>query len=53
VFKGREPKKANSAMDWEKEKRLKKSMVDIIQHIQKKQTQTKGPSTSLEGWNTT
>jgi hypothetical protein len=28
-------------------------MVEIIQHIQKTQTQTKGPSTSMEGWNTT
>jgi hypothetical protein len=29
-------------------------MVDKIQQIKKKkQTQTKGPSTSMEGWNTT
>jgi hypothetical protein len=28
-------------------------MVEIIQQIQKTQTQTKGPSTSMEGWNTT
>ncbi len=28
-------------------------MVETIQHIQKTQTQTEGPSTSMEGWNTT
>ncbi len=28
-------------------------MVEIIQQIQKTQTQTEGPSTSMEGWNTT
>jgi hypothetical protein len=28
-------------------------MVETIQQIQKTQTQTKGPSTSMEGWNTT
>jgi hypothetical protein len=28
-------------------------MVEIIQQIQKTQTQPKGPSTSIEGWNTT
>ncbi len=28
-------------------------MVEIIQQIQKTQTQTKGPSTSMEGWNIT
>jgi hypothetical protein len=28
-------------------------MVETIQQIQKTQTQTKRPSTSMEGWNTT
>jgi hypothetical protein len=28
-------------------------MVETIQQIQKTQTQIKGPSTSMEGWNTT
>ncbi len=28
-------------------------MVEIIQHLQRTQTQTEGPSTSMEGWNTT
>ncbi len=28
-------------------------MVETIQHIQKTQTQTKRPSTCMEGWNTT
>ncbi len=28
-------------------------MVEIIQHIQKTYTQIEGPSTSMEGWNTT
>ncbi len=28
-------------------------MVETIQHIQKTQTQTKKPSTYMEGWNTT
>jgi hypothetical protein len=33
VFKDREPRKAKSVVDWEKEEWLKKSMVEIIQHI--------------------
>ncbi len=35
VFKDRKPRKAKSVVDWEKEERLKKSMVETIQHIQK------------------
>jgi hypothetical protein len=35
VFKDREPRKIKSVPDWEKEKRLKQSMVEIIQQIQK------------------
>jgi hypothetical protein len=35
VFKDRKPRKTKSVVDWEKEKRLKKSMVETIQHIQK------------------
>jgi len=35
VFKDREPRKAKSATNWEKEKMLKKLMVETIQHIQK------------------
>jgi hypothetical protein len=31
VFKDKEPRKAKSVVDWEKEKWLKKSMVEIIQ----------------------
>jgi hypothetical protein len=31
VFKDREPRKAKSVVNWEKEERLKKSMVEIIQ----------------------
>ncbi len=53
VFKDREPRKAKSAINQEKEEQLKKSMVETIQQIQKTQTQTKGPSTSMDGWNTT
>jgi hypothetical protein len=53
VFKDREPKKAKSVTDWEKKKRLKQAMVETIQQIQKTQTQIEGPSTSMEGWNTT
>jgi hypothetical protein len=53
VFKDRKPRKAKSLVDWEKEEWLKKSMVEIIQQIKKTQTQPKGPSTSMEGWNTT
>ncbi len=33
VFKDREPRKAKTIVDWEKEERLKKSMVEITQHI--------------------
>jgi hypothetical protein len=33
VFKDKEPRKIKNATDWEKEKRLKKSMVEIIQQI--------------------
>ncbi len=36
VFEDREPKKAKNVTDWEKEEQLKKSMVDTIEHIQKK-----------------
>ncbi len=32
VFKDKEPKKTKNAADWEKEKWLKKSMVETIQH---------------------
>jgi hypothetical protein len=39
VFKYKESRKANSAIDWEKGW-LKKSMVEIIQKIQKTQIQT-------------
>jgi phage terminase small subunit len=53
VFKDRKLRKIKSAIDWEKEEQLKKSMVETIQQIQKTQTQPKGPSTSMEGWNTT
>ncbi len=54
VFKDKQPRKPKSDVDWEKEQWFKKSMVDKIQQIKKKkQTQTKGPSTSMEGWNTT
>jgi hypothetical protein len=31
VFKDNEPREVENATDWEKEKRLKKSMVEIIQ----------------------
>jgi hypothetical protein len=33
VFKDRELRKANSAIDWDKEEWLKKSMVETIQQI--------------------
>jgi phosphopantothenate synthetase len=33
VFKDRKPRKAKSVVDWEEKKRLKQSMVEIIQHI--------------------
>jgi hypothetical protein len=35
MFKDRKPRKAHSVADWEKEERLKKSMVGTIQQIQK------------------
>ncbi len=53
VFKDREPRKANSVVKWEKKEQLKKLMVEIIQYIQKTQTQIERPSTSMEGWNIT
>jgi hypothetical protein len=34
MFKDRNIKKTNNVINWEKEKRLKKSMVETIQHIQ-------------------
>jgi len=52
MFKDRKLMKAKSVLLGEK-KRLKKSMVETIQQIHKTHTQIKGPSTSLEGWNTT
>jgi hypothetical protein len=53
VFKDREPRKAKSVANWEKEGWLKQFVVEIIQQIQKTQTQIEGSSTSMEGWNTT
>jgi hypothetical protein len=53
VFKDKKPRKAKNVADCEKEKQLKQSMVETIQQIQKTQTQIEGPSTSMEGWNTT
>jgi len=53
VFKDRKQIKVESVVNWEKEEWLKQSMVEIIQYIQKTQTQTERPSTSMEGWNTT
>jgi hypothetical protein len=53
VFKDREPRKAKSVIDWEKKEQLKQAMVETIQQIQKTQTQIEGPSTSMEGWDTT
>jgi hypothetical protein len=38
VFKDIEPRKAKSVTDQETEEWLKKSMVEIIQHIQKTHT---------------
>jgi hypothetical protein len=38
VFKDKEPRKAKSVVDWEKEERLKQSMVKTIQQIYKTQT---------------
>jgi hypothetical protein len=35
MFKDIKPRKAKSVADWEKEKQLKKSMVETIQQIQK------------------
>ncbi len=52
-FKGRKPRKAKNVVDQEKEEQLKQSMVGTIQQIQKTKIQIKGPSTSMEGWNTT
>ncbi len=53
MFKDKEPRKAKSDTNWEKEEWLKYSMVEIIQQIQKTQTQIEKPSTSMEGWKTT
>ncbi len=53
VFKDRKPRKEKNVIDWEKEEQLKQSMVETIQQIQKTQIQIEGPSTSMEGWNTT
>jgi hypothetical protein len=38
VFKDREQRKVESVTNWEKEERLKQSMVEIIRYIQKTQT---------------
>ncbi len=38
VFKDKEPRKTKSAIDWEKEEQLKKSMVEKIQQILKTHT---------------
>ncbi len=38
VFMDKKLRKTKSVVDWEKEEQLKKSMVEIIQQIQKTQT---------------
>jgi hypothetical protein len=48
VFKNKKLRKTKNVADWEKEEQLKKSMVEIIQQIQKTQTQLEGLSTSME-----
>ncbi len=53
MFKDKELRKAKSVVDQEKKEWFKKSMVETIQQIRKTQTQTKGSSTTMEGWNTT
>jgi hypothetical protein len=53
VFEDKKPRKAKSVANLEKEEQLKQLMVEITQQIQKTQIQTKRPSTSMEGWNTT
>ncbi len=44
-------RKNNSIAYWEKEEKLKKIMVEIIQQLQKTQSTNEGSSTSLKGWN--
>ncbi len=52
VFQKRKPQKRKSIVDWEKEENLKKTMVDIIQQLQKSQAISEGSSTPIKGWNT-
>ncbi len=40
-------------MNWKKLQNLKKTMVNIIQQLQKAQTTSEGSFASMKGWNTT
>jgi hypothetical protein len=50
VFQERKLRKNKSTIDWEKEEKLKKTMVETIHWLQKAQTTNKGSSTLIEGW---
>ncbi len=52
VFQEKEPRKNKSTVDWEKNQKLKKTMVEIIQQLHKSQAISEGSFTSIEGWNT-
>jgi hypothetical protein len=52
MFYEKEPRKNKSIIVWEKEEKLKKTMVETIQQLQKAQATSEGSSTSIEGWNT-
>jgi hypothetical protein len=51
VFQERKPRKNKSTTNWEKEEKLKKTMVEIIHWLQKAQTTNKRSSTLIEIWN--
>jgi len=53
VLQEKEPRKNKTIAYMEKEKKLKKIMVNTIQQLYTGQTKSEGPSTSMERWNTT
>ncbi len=52
VFYEKEPWKNKSTTYWEKEKKLKKTVVKTIQQFQKASITSEGSSTSIQRWNT-
>ncbi len=51
VFQEKEPRKNKSTTNWEKEEKLKKTIVEMIHQLHKAQATCEGSCTSVKGWN--